>query len=221
MAELAEDSFLLPLFPLPNLVFFPETRLPLHIFEPRYRSMVSDALEGDRRIGIVLLKPGWEMNYYGQPAVHDIATVGLIEGAVRLEDGRFNLILKGTARIRILEEVERVDSYRVARAINEPEQPAAVEDAYVHREWLGELTRQYLAFMPGQLDLEQLGGGSLEGLTNRLISSLNVDAQQKQSLLEENEVSKRAEQVAALLASRLEMLDFLAPFRTDVDPSKN
>jgi Lon protease-like protein len=59
MTAVPDGEFLLPLFPLPDLVFFPSTRLPLHVFEPRYRKMVSDALEADQRFGIVLLRPGW------------------------------------------------------------------------------------------------------------------------------------------------------------------
>jgi Lon protease-like protein len=67
MTALPEGEFLLPLFPLPNLVFFPETRLPLHVFEPRYRQLVSDALAREKRFGIVLLRPGWETDYFGTP----------------------------------------------------------------------------------------------------------------------------------------------------------
>ena len=60
MAEWPQGEFLLPIFPLPNLVFFPQTRMPLHIFEPRYRQMIADAVASDMRFGIVLLRPGWE-----------------------------------------------------------------------------------------------------------------------------------------------------------------
>ena len=70
MTALPDSEFLLPLFPLPNLVFFPQTRLPLHIFEPRYRQMVADAVASDQRFGIVLLRPGWETDYFGAPAIH-------------------------------------------------------------------------------------------------------------------------------------------------------
>src|SRR5512133_2398532 len=92
------EEFLLPLFPLPNVVFFPRTRLPLHVFEPRYRQMVADAMAGDERIGMILLESGWESNYYGAPSVHPVGTCGQIESLVALEDGRYNLILNGEAR---------------------------------------------------------------------------------------------------------------------------
>ena len=68
----------LPLFPLPNVVLFPNVFLPLHIFEPRYRAMVADALKGDRLIGMVLLRPGWESDYEGRPPVFPTGCAGLI-----------------------------------------------------------------------------------------------------------------------------------------------
>ena len=74
MPPLPEGEFLLPLFPLPNIVFFPHTRLPLHVFEPRYRQLVQDAVEGDERFGIVLLRPGWETDYFGAPPVYEYGT---------------------------------------------------------------------------------------------------------------------------------------------------
>ena len=73
----------IPLFPLPNVVLFPNVCLPLHIFEPRYREMVADALDGDRIIGMVLLRPGWEGEYEGRPPIYDVGCAGLITHAER------------------------------------------------------------------------------------------------------------------------------------------
>src|SRR6476469_8415765 len=87
------------LFPLPNLVFFPHVMQPLHIFEPRYRQMTADALEGDRLIALVLPKPGWESDYMGKPPLHDIACIGRIMADQQLDDGRYNLLLRGLARV--------------------------------------------------------------------------------------------------------------------------
>ncbi|HEX9492867.1 MAG TPA: LON peptidase substrate-binding domain-containing protein, partial [Thermoanaerobaculia bacterium] len=101
MTSWPEGEFLLPLFPLPNLVFFPRTRLPLHVFEPRYRRMVADAVAADQRFGIVLLRPGWESDYFGAPPIFSCGTVGQIEQAVPLDDGRYNILVRGEVRFRV------------------------------------------------------------------------------------------------------------------------
>src|SRR5688572_32938054 len=103
-----------PVFPLPTLVLFPHTVVPLHIFEQRYRAMVMDALKGDKLIAMALLKPGWEKDYEGAPAVHDVVGVGRILRDERTEDGRYNILLEGLARARI-EELIPPDPYRRAR----------------------------------------------------------------------------------------------------------
>src|SRR6266581_2066741 len=97
-------SDLLPLFPLPNVVLFPNVFLPLHIFEPRYRKMVADAVASDRLIGMVLLRHGWEQDYQGRPPVYPIGCSGLITHVERLADGRYNIVLRGIERFRILQE---------------------------------------------------------------------------------------------------------------------
>jgi Lon protease-like protein len=91
---------------LPNVVLFPGVFLPLHIFEPRYRAMTRDALAGDRIIGISLLRPGFEADYDGRPDVYPVGCAGLIAHSERLPDGRFNLVLNGLEKYRILGELE-------------------------------------------------------------------------------------------------------------------
>lgn len=220
MSARAGGEFLLPIFPLPNIVFFPQTRLPLHVFEPRYRQMVKDALEADQRIGIVLLRPGWEADYFGAPAVYEVATLGTIEQAVPLEDGRYNIVVRGDARVRVLDEVSRVP-YRTARVVTQPETPRALEDAYAQREWLADLSRQYLEYLPDQAAVPELDTVNLDALTNALIMSLNLDVEEKQKLLEMDDVLKRAEEIGNELTSRVESLRFLAPYRHSGDPSQN
>ncbi len=107
----------LAVFPLPRVVFFPGTFLPLHIFEPRYRALVRDCLaQGRPAIAVTLLKPGYEVNYEGCPPMHDVCTVGRIERHEELPDGRFNLVLRGLHRVK-LDELPPGDlSYRRARA---------------------------------------------------------------------------------------------------------
>ena len=95
---------LLPLFPLPNVVLFPDALLPLHIFEPRYRTMVADALDSDRHIGMVLLRAGFERDYEGRPPIFDVGCRGVIVHWVRLDDGRYNILLRGLERFRVVAE---------------------------------------------------------------------------------------------------------------------
>jgi uncharacterized protein len=102
------------LFPLPGLVFFPHAVQPLHIFEPRYRQMAADALAGDKLIALVLLKPGWEETYDDRPAVHPVACLGRVIGDQRLPDGRYNLVLKGLARVQIRGEPRTDQLFRTA-----------------------------------------------------------------------------------------------------------
>lgn len=220
MSEFPAGEFLLPLFPLPNLVFFPNTRLPLHVFEPRYRQLVRDALESDSRFGIVLLQPGWESDYYGRPELHLYGTMGTIEQSVPMDDGKYNILVRGDVRFRIVRE-ETGTPYRVATVIAEPEQPAGPDKAYAQREWLAELSRQYLTYLPDQMDVPEIETVGLDSLTNALIMSLNLDAEEKQKLLETDDLLARAESIGSELQERIESLRFLAPFRRGNDPNRN
>jgi Lon protease-like protein len=103
------------LFPLPDLVMFPHVVQGLHIFESRYRQMTADALADDRLLALVLLRPGWEATYEVRPATHSVACLGRISAEQRLEDGRYNLELRGLCRARILHEIESPKLYRSAR----------------------------------------------------------------------------------------------------------
>ncbi len=94
----------LAVFPLPRVVFFPGTALPLHIFEPRYRALLRSCLNsGHKAMAVTLLKPGYEDNYEGRPAMHEVCTVGRIEQHEELADGRFNVLLRGLGRVRLSE----------------------------------------------------------------------------------------------------------------------
>jgi hypothetical protein len=96
---------IIPLFPLPDLVFFPHAYLPLHIFEPRYRAMVRDALEGDRIIGMTLLRDGWEELYYGNHApIHPVGCAGRITAVQSMDGGRFNITLFGLTRFTVRDQ---------------------------------------------------------------------------------------------------------------------
>ncbi|MET0341143.1 MAG: LON peptidase substrate-binding domain-containing protein [Polyangiales bacterium] len=107
----------LAVFPLPRVVFFPGTLLPLHIFEPRYRAMVRDCLASQRPVmAVTLLKPGYEADYEGRPAMHEVATVGRVERHEELPDGRFNIVLRGLSRVKLSEVPAGSALYRRASA---------------------------------------------------------------------------------------------------------
>ena len=94
----------IPVFPLPDVVFFPGTVLPLHVFETRYRAMVRDALAADRTIAVALLQPGWEQRNAGNPEYFPVATAGRMEELETTSDGRYYFKLAGLVRVRLGEE---------------------------------------------------------------------------------------------------------------------
>lgn len=121
----------IPLFPLPDVVLFPKMPLPLHVFEPRYRKMVADYLGHHRVIGMTLLRPGWEADYEGRPPVFPVGCAGPMEQCESLPDGRYRILLRGTARFRIREE-HAGEPYRMATIEpleNPPEDTSALDSA--------------------------------------------------------------------------------------------
>ena len=111
------------LFPLPNLVLFPNVVQPLHIFEPRYREMLEDSLAADQLIAIALLQPGWEADYDERPSIFPVTCIGRVVSHSRLEDGRYNLLLLGLRRASVIRELPATTSYRMAEV-------AVLEDVY-------------------------------------------------------------------------------------------
>src|SRR5262249_29815537 len=103
------------LFPLPNFVMFPHVLKPLHIFEQRYRQMTEDALESNRLIALALLKPGFEKEYEGQPPIHEMACLAHIVNDQRVQDGKFNILVRGLCRLKLETEVPNAKLYRSAR----------------------------------------------------------------------------------------------------------
>jgi Lon protease-like protein len=192
----------LPLFPLPNVVLFPDVCLPLHIFEPRYRQMLADALRGDRLIGMALLKAGHEAEYDAQPPVYHIGCAGLITHAEELADGRSNIVLHGIQRFRIVSENHELP-YRRAR-IQALLDPLPADD----RRMLGDARHR----------LEALVGPVIEGvgaevhipptipdheLVNALAQYLPLEAVEKQALLERDGVLDRCNGLIELLEMKV------------------
>jgi Lon protease-like protein len=124
---------IIPIFPLPNVVLFPGVFLPLHIFEPRYRTMTREALAGDRIIGISLLKPGFEADYEGRPPIYPIGCAGVISQSQRTPDGRYNIVLHGLERFRVASELEG-GAYRRAHVESLPEPVGEAERRLIRAE---------------------------------------------------------------------------------------
>jgi ATP-dependent Lon protease len=186
------------LFPLPNLVLFPHVLQPLHVFEPRYRELVEESLAGDRLIAMALLSPGWETDYDGRPPLYPSACLGRIATYHRFEDGRYNLLLAGLQRIRLVRELEPAKSFREAEAV-------ACQDIYsVHGAGQRPALQRCLldAFRRLAPELEgadeSLGSLldsdlSLGVLTDIVAYASHLNVQAKQRLLEETDVDRRAE----------------------------
>ena len=188
----------IPIFPLPNVVLFPNVFLPLHIFEPRYREMVADALKGDRIVGMVLLRPGFEANYQGRPAVYPIGCAGLITHAEPLPDGRYNIVLRGMEKFRVTGE-DQSRAYRLAHieAIPEPLADAERQVIRQHRQKLEALLAALVErtgsdpkFPPAVPD---------EDLVNALAQYMQLDPIERQALLEREGVVARCRSLVELL----------------------
>src|SRR5262245_34592726 len=198
-------SELLPIFPLPNVVLFPNVFQPLHIFEPRYRAMVSDALETDRMIGMVLLRPGWEAQYEAQPPVYPIGCSGVITHTERLGDGRYNIVLRGVERFRILRE-NHDRLYR--RALIEPlaERALTAQDRDAVRDQRTKLESLLApAVGTGVSDPRTTAAMGDEDLINALAQYLGLEPLEKQALLEQQSLRCRAESLVELLEMKIMM----------------
>ena len=192
----------IPLFPLPNVVLFPNVFLPLHIFEPRYRRMVSDALEGDRIIGMALLRPGWEADYEGKPPVYPIGCAGLITHAESLPDGRHNIVLRGLEKFRVVKETEQ-RGYRVADVETLMEDPTEGERATIRAE-----RRRLEALLVPQpegrgSDPKVPASMADEDLVNALAQYLELEPVERQALLEREGLLARCRSLIELLEMKV------------------
>jgi Lon protease-like protein len=192
----------IPVFPLPNVVLFPNVFLPLHIFEPRYRAMVADALDGDRIIGMVLLRPGWESDYEGRPAVYPVGCAGLVTHVERHADGRYNIVLRGLEKFRILDE-DTSRSYRIARIESLAEDLTESQRAAVRVE-----RRRLEALLVPQpegrgVDPKMPPSMPDEDLVNALAQYLELEPVEKQALLERDGLVARCRSLIELLEMKV------------------
>jgi Lon protease-like protein len=179
-----------PIFPLAGAILFPRAQLPLHIFEPRYREMVRDALGSDRLIAMIQPRDGRE-----PPAIFDIGCIGRIVASEELDDGRYNIVLEGLGRFRVADEVMASTPYRQVdadrTAFNDEDEPdplASIQRAELERE-----ARRYADALGYAVDWEAVGRLDDEMLVNGICQIAPLDVGSKQALLEANGLSVRAD----------------------------
>ena len=195
------DQVFVPIFPLPDLTFFPHTLLPLHVFEARYRAMVMDCLARDKRMVVVGLKPGYERAYDAKPAVYQVAGVGRIVQCERLASGRFNILLKGESRVRIDRELPTDTLYRMVAGTPLGETGAEGEGvgalaARVTGRCLGIL--RAVSRPTAEME-ESLAGAAPGALCDGIASAVIPEADVRQELLEELDVERRLSRLAEAL----------------------
>jgi len=217
----------LPLFPLSDVVLFPQLRVLLHIFEPRYRQMTGSVLAGDRRIGMVAALPARALAMRKPPATYSIGCAGIIEDYRRLPDGRYNIVLLGTDRFRIQSEQPPTANrlYRVADAELLEEANAPGERTEVARR-RAEVVRLFCALANRVADvgdsardairrLESVDDSAPDGfeeienavLIQAIASSSRFTPEDRQALLEKDGIRARFEQLAVVLRFALAELE--------------
>lgn len=201
----------LPIFPLTGVVLFPEVQAPLHIFEPRYRQMAEDALAGGQAIGMVVIPPEHAHESDGDPPLHPIGCAGTIRQAQKLPDGRFNLVLEGTHRFRILEEPPRPEQrlYRIARVARledpfpEADHKAAARLRKQIVDHVAELVRRADPERARKFSEQILEGVSDAAFVNSLCQALSFPVDEKLALLDAPDVLDRCTLLEGLLSFRV------------------
>lgn len=196
------------MFPLPNGVLLPGALMPLHIFEPRYRAMMRDILDGSGLIALARLRPGYEADYFGRPAVHQTLGIGRVIDSYALDDGRYDVLVRGLIRATLVEELPAVHAYREVRASE------LVDRVPVEPGVLGAVHSQLINLCDELSTLIAQGGEELRALVRRasspgtcadmVASVLIVDPDERQALLETRDPLARLEraitQVSRIIA---------------------
>ena len=184
------ESLRIPIFPLAGALLFPRAQLPLHIFEPRYRAMIRDAMAGDRLIGMIQPRDQQE-----PPGLFETGCLGRIESAEELEDGRFNIVLEGLTRFRVIREIEAETLYRQIEADRSPFTDHEEEDplGLAQRAELEQEARRYADALGYAVDWEAVSRLDDEMLVNGIAQIAPLDIGSKQALLEAPTISDRCE----------------------------
>jgi hypothetical protein len=183
----------LSIFPLGGALLFPRMQLPLHIFEPRYRALVSDAMARDRRIGMIQPRgPG------DPPPLFETGCVGRIAHVEALDDGRYNVVLEGTARFRLVKELPVTTPFRQVEAELEDDMPAEPL-GLMQRASLEEESRRFAEAQGYAVDWNAVSRLDDESLVNGIAQIAPFDVAAKQALLEAGTLDDRAELIIQLM----------------------
>ncbi len=187
----------LSIFPLPGALLFPDMHLPLHIFEPRYRAMISDAMARDRRIGMIQprVEPGTVSD---RPALYTTGCVGKIAEVEAMEDGRYNVILEGLSLFRIVRELDATTAFRQIEA---ELLPTIADDALSlgRRSSLEMESRRFADAAGYSVDWDAVGRLDDQSLVNGIAQIAPFDVAAKQALLEAPDIEQRAELIIQLM----------------------
>jgi uncharacterized protein len=207
-----------PLFPLPNVVLFPRAVLPLHIFEERYKRMTADAIAGDRRIAMALLRAGWEKFYYGRAEIEPAVCVGQILSHEKLDDGKYNFLLQGVLRARVVREERDPElPYRVAQLEPIEESEVLEIDLVDQRQRMMSLfDNEVFSQLPAVRQYRQLLNSPLStaAVADLLAFNLIDDVGVKQSLLAEGDVQQRVRRIVSMVEDLCPMLEVAARRRS-------
>lgn len=183
----------LSVFPLAGALLFPRMHLPLHIFEPRYRALISDALARDRRIGMIQPRDASE-----PPALFDVGCVGRIAEVEALPDGRYDIVLEGLSRFTIVRELDVTTPFRQVEA--ELEESGSEEVlALAERASLEMESRRFADGLGYAVDWEAVTRLDDESLVNGIAQIAPFDVASKQALLEADGLSARADLIVQLM----------------------
>ena len=188
----------LSIFPLPGALLFPGMHLPLHVFEPRYRAMISDCMARDRRIGMIQPRQDGKDAGADRPALYDVGCVGKVAEVEALDDGRYNLVLEGVSLFRVLRELDVPTAFRQVEA----ELIASPEDETLslgRRSSLEMESRRFAAAAGYSVDWGAGGRRGDERLVYGLAPIAPVAGAAKQALLEAEGIEVRAELIIQLM----------------------
>jgi len=195
----------LSVFPLAGALLFPRMQLPLHIFEPRYRALISDAMARDRRIGMIQPRPvtieGRSGASADAPPLFDIGCVGRIANVEALDDGRYNIILEGLSRFRVLRELDVTTPFRQLEVSFDGFAEDDGDDALdiARRAALEIESRRFADAQGYAVDWEAVARLDDESLVNGIAQIAPFDVAAKQALLEASDIAERADLIVQLL----------------------